>query len=87
MKKSMSAVVVFSVLSLSASAFAAPALDGEKLLEERCKSCHVSARAKMLKKNKAEWEALVKRMVGKGAKLTEPENKALVEFLAKTYKP
>ncbi|NVO00152.1 MAG: hypothetical protein HXX17_12570 [Geobacteraceae bacterium] len=87
MKKSLIALSAISTLAFAASAIAAPAIDGAKLLDERCKSCHVSARAKMLKKNKAEWEALVNRMVTKGAKLSASEKTALVDHLAKNYKP
>ena len=87
MKKNLIVLSAISMLAFAASAIAAPALDGAKLLDERCKSCHVSARAKMLKKNKGEWEAVVNRMVAKGAKLSTPEKTALVDHLAKTYKP
>lgn len=87
MKKNLIVLSAISMLAFAASAIAAPVLDGAKILDERCKSCHVSARAKMLKKNKGEWEAVVNRMVVKGAKLNEPEKKALVDYLAKNYKP
>lgn len=76
-----------TLLPLSIAALsAAAAPDGAQLLDERCKSCHVAARAKMLKKSSAEWDALVTRMMAKGAKLSAPEKKALVDYLAKNYK-
>lgn len=87
MNRSLTSIISTLLLGFATAAIAAPELDGAKLLDERCKSCHVSARAKMVKKNKAEWEALVNRMVAKGAKLSAPEKTALVDHLAKTYKP
>lgn len=87
MKKSVSAVSVVSILGFAASALASPAIDGAKLLDERCSVCHASSRPKAAKKSMAEWEMTVTRMIGKGAKLSEPEKNALVEHLAKTYKP
>lgn len=87
MKMSYPVLSAAAVAAFAVSAVAAPALDGAKLLDERCKICHVSARAKMLKKSQADWDSLVTRMVGKGAKLSGAEKKALVEHLAKTYKP
>jgi len=87
MKKSLSVVSAVSLLGFAASAFAAPALDGAKLLEERCAACHKTDRPKAAKKSMADWDKTVTRMMGKGAKLSEPEKKALVDYLAKTYKP
>lgn len=87
MKKSLSILAAVSLLGFAGSAVAAPALDGAKLLEERCSVCHKSDRPKAAKKSMADWDKTVTRMMGKGAKLTEPEKKALVEHLAKTYKP
>lgn len=65
--------------------FAAP--DGASLLEERCSVCHPSSRPKSKQKTPEQWEATVNRMIGKGAKLTEEEKGALLDFLSKTYKP
>lgn len=87
MKKSLSVLTVVSLLGFAGSAVAAAALDGAKLLEERCSVCHESGRPKAAKKSMADWDKTVSRMMGKGAKLSEPEKKALVEHLAKTYKP
>lgn len=87
MKKSLSFLAVISLLGFAGAAVAAPALDGAKLLEERCSVCHKSDRPKAAKKSMADWDKTVSRMMGKGAKLSESEKKALVEHLAKTYKP
>lgn len=87
MKKSLSVVTVVSLLGFAGLVFAAPAIDGAKLLEERCSVCHKSDRPKAAKKSMADWDKTVSRMMGKGAKLSAAEKKALVEHLAKTYKP
>ncbi len=60
---------------------------GAALLDERCSVCHPSARPKSKQKTPEQWEATVKRMMGKGAKLTEDEKEVLVKYLSKTYKP
>jgi cytochrome c5 len=87
MKKSLSVLSVVSLLGFAGSAVAAPAIDAAKLLEERCSVCHESKRPKSAKKSMADWDKTVTKMIGKGAKLSEAEKKALVEHLAKTYKP
>jgi cytochrome c5 len=65
----------------------AQALDGKALMNERCTVCHTTERIQTAKKTKADWEATVARMKGKGAKLNDAETTALVDFLAATYKP
>lgn len=87
MKKSLSVIFLVSLFGFAVSAVAAPAIDGAKLLDERCSVCHKADRPKAAKKSAAEWDKTVTKMIGKGAKLSEPEKKALVEHLAKTYKP
>ena len=64
----------------------AQALDGKALMNERCTVCHSTERIQAAKKSKAEWEATVSRMKGKGAKLNDAETTALLDFLAATYK-
>jgi len=87
MKKAVSVISVVSLLGFAAAAFASTAIDGAKLLDERCSVCHASARPKAAKKSMEDWDKTVTRMIGKGAKLSGPEKQALVEYLAKTYKP
>jgi hypothetical protein len=98
MKKHTYIVFTVAVLALVLSAFiaacskpaepAAPAgnLDGKTLVEERCGTHHDLARVENAKKTAEEWEANVKRMVGKGAQLNADEQKAVIEYLAATYK-
>jgi cytochrome c5 len=89
MKKTVMSVGIIACMGFTGICFAekAPAVNGAELLEKKCSTCHPSARAKGLKKTAAEWETTVKRMISKGVKLADAEKKALVEYLAKTYKP
>lgn len=87
MKISSCILSAAAVAAFAGSAVAAPKLDAAKLLDERCSVCHKADRPKAAKKSMAEWDKTVTRMIGKGAKLSEPEKKALVDHLAKTYKP
>ncbi|MBC7242320.1 MAG: hypothetical protein H5T60_07730 [Anaerolineae bacterium] len=66
-------------------ATAVPALDGKKLLEERCTRCHSLDRVRQSRKSEADWKATVERMVGKGAALSAQEIEAVVRYLAQTY--
>lgn len=89
MKRTVLAAVAIGV-AITVSSFAAqqaPAGNGEQLLEQRCSQCHSSARAKNEQMTRAEWEKTVSRMVRRGAKLSEAEQKTLVDYLAATYKP
>lgn len=86
MKKLIVTVVTASLASAGIACAAEKAPAGAELLEKRCSVCHPSARAKSAKKSAAQWDAIVTRMVGKGAKLSGDEKKALVDYLAKTYK-
>lgn len=81
------AVSVTFTISLIQVPVASAEEKGAALLEERCSVCHPSARPKSKQKTPEQWEATVKRMMGKGAKLTEEERKVLVEYLSNTYKP
>jgi len=59
--------------------------DGEALVKERCVGCHDLSRVEALRKTEAEWTSAVQRMVGKGARLTDVEQAAVVQYLATTY--
>jgi hypothetical protein len=89
MKKGLLAVLVASIgfAGVSVAAEKAGAVNGADLLEKRCATCHPSAKVKGAKKSLAQWETTVTTMMSRGAKLNAAEKKALVEYLAKTYKP
>lgn len=63
-----------------------PTQDAKALLDERCIQCHDLSRVYAARKDKAGWEATIAGMREKGARLTDPEAKALADFLAATYK-
>jgi len=65
----------------------APAVDGAMLLETRCSVCHTPERAKESRLTKEQWDQIVTLMITKGARLTDAEKTALVEYLAETYGP
>ena len=89
MKNVLTAFVIAGIASAGTVVAAEkPAkIDGADLLEKRCSVCHPSARPKGAKKNLEQWDATVTRMMGKGAKLSADEKKALIDHLAKNYKP
>ena len=65
----------------------APAADpAAQLLSSACTGCHSVARIQTKKADEDEWSVIVDRMKGKGAELSDEETRALVEYLAKTYK-
>ena len=66
---------------------AAPVADGATLLNTRCSSCHSPERGRTARKTRDQWEQTVTRMIGKGAKVAEPEKTVLVDYLAKVAAP
>lgn len=57
-------------------------LDGQALVSERCTVCHDLARVDEAAYDDVGWEATVDRMITKGAKLTEDEKVAVIEYLS-----
>ncbi|MBL7202394.1 MAG: hypothetical protein ISS56_19845 [Anaerolineae bacterium] len=85
-----SAVFVVALVGLLAAACAqeepAPAaLGGKALSEERCTVCHDLTRVHNAQKSAEEWKQTVERMVGKGAKLNQDEQAAVIEYLTEAY--
>ena len=54
----------------------------EQLLQDRCTACHGLDLVEEAQKTREEWNLTVFRMVGKGTRLNEDEQAALVEYLA-----
>jgi len=81
----MTASIVFAAISCGGQQ--STPKNSAELLEQRCSACHPASRATNKKKTAEEWEATVKRMMDKGAKLSEEEKQTLVNYLAATYKP
>lgn len=81
-----------SAATATAPAAAAPqngasSLDGKQLLQERCSVCHTIDRVTSKKETSAGWTKTVDKMIAKGAQLNADERAALIDYLAKTYKP
>ena len=56
------------------------------LLSGACTGCHSMQRISNKTGDAEAWAETVERMKGKGAELTEEETRALIDYLAKTYK-
>jgi cytochrome c5 len=79
--------LLFSLALSGLSGAAAADQQESQLLEQRCSVCHPAARPMAARKTPEQWDATVTRMIGKGARLTDDEKKALVDYLSRTYKP
>jgi competence protein ComEA len=60
-------------------------MDGATLLNQRCTRCHTLTRVTTAKHTADQWTQIVSNMVRRGANLNSDEQKALVDYLAKTY--
>ena len=78
-------IIMLAVLFLSPFGIASPTLNGQSLLQERCTKCHGPGRITQAKNTEKGWKATVRRMVGKGAKLSASEQEKVVQYLAETY--
>ncbi len=59
----------------------------KELLQKTCGSCHSMDVVTTQRMSEKEWNAVVLNMVARGAQASEAEQKALVEYLAKTLGP
>lgn len=73
-----------SVMSVSAEEKIADAKADDALISSKCTICHkIDNICKNIgKKDAIQWEAIVKGMVKRGAKLNDGEQKAAAEYLA-----
>jgi cytochrome c5 len=58
-----------------------PAGPGKELVETRCTACHDLERVAVVKRQKADWPALVANMVGRGAVASPDEVQAITSYL------
>ncbi|MFH1007834.1 MAG: rhodanese-like domain-containing protein [Candidatus Latescibacterota bacterium] len=58
--------------------------DADRLLRERCLSCHKLTRVYKARKNRTGWEKTIAGMVKKGARLDDAEREAVVQLLSET---
>ena len=65
-----------------------PAGGAKALLEKTCATgCHSVEVVTSQRMNAKEWNAIVQNMVARGAKATDPEIHAIVDYLGKTFGP
>jgi len=57
------------------------ALEGKKLVEERCITCHGLNKVYSEKEDRSGWEKYVDSMIKKGAKLDKEEREKVLEYL------
>jgi cytochrome c5 len=65
----------------------APDTSGKEILQRRCFQCHAASMWTSLRQDRRAWEAVLYRMVGRGALWTEAEIAAMADFLAQTRGP
>jgi hypothetical protein len=60
--------------------------DSKTIFESKCSVCHKLTRTTSKNKTPAEWEKIIKRMIGShGAKITDEEAKIIKDYLAENY--
>jgi cytochrome c5 len=64
------------------AAVALPAGPGKELVEMRCTACHDLERVAVVKRQKADWPALVANMIGRGAVASPDEAQTITSYLA-----
>jgi cytochrome c-type biogenesis protein CcmH/NrfF len=79
------ALPVVLVLAMLIGTVGCSAKSPEELVEERCVDCHALTVVTTSQKTRAEWEQTVNRMVEKGARLSEKQVEAVVDYLSETY--
>jgi len=78
--------VAILLLATSAAAFAQlPDGPGRGETEKICSQCHELARSISLRQDRAGWQATIDKMVTLGAKATDAELKAVVDYLSAHY--
>jgi quinoprotein glucose dehydrogenase len=63
-----------------------PAADAKALMERTCGTgCHSVEVVTSQRMSAKEWNAIVQTMIARGARVSDPESKAIVQYLAKTF--
>lgn len=78
--------VELKVTSPSETLLAVTEIDGKTIMENACSLCHTVDRVISAKKNHADWESTVDRMIAKGAVLSNDQRAVLIEYLAANLK-
>ncbi len=61
--------------------------EAQSLLQTRCTQCHSVQKVLQAKKTRAEWEKTLSAMVSAGAKISDTEKRALLDYLTVVAKP
>ena len=87
-------VLLFSILAFAAVSFAQeedaqrlPAGPGRDAVAQACLNCHGSGYFRRLRLDKDQWSDKVADMVERGAKVSDPQAAAIVEYLSTTFGP
>ena len=81
-----SLILTLAALVLAVGAWAQGAdVPGKAEAERICIQCHEFARSVAPRQDRAGWQATMDKMVALGAKGTQKEFDAIVDYLAKTY--
>lgn len=78
-------LLLFCLISVTASLSAENRKDPRKLFEETCSECHSIEIPKEKRLSKAEWQDIVKRMKSNGLTISAEDEKIIVEYLSTTY--
>jgi cytochrome c5 len=79
------AVSLLTAATLAADGVPPPEVDGKKIVETACVSCHGLDVVANKQGNREQWHAVVWDMVGRGASLNTEEAAQAVEYLAKNF--
>lgn len=84
LKLIFSVLMIVAICSLVAVAATevTPKPNAEVLLEERCAKCHSLNKVYSGAGEREEWEAILDRMISKGAKLNANERLVVLDYLA-----
>ena len=83
--KSLGAVVIVLSLATAAAQDSLPDKPGRETVTRVCSACHELDTATGTRHTRAEWGSLVEAMVNRGARGTDEEFAAIVEYLATQY--
>ena len=70
---------IFLCVLTAGVAWAQPA--GKAIVDQACTKCHGIKKVESAKKNAAEWEATLERMIKKGAQVKAEEKEAVLQYL------
>ena len=86
MNRSFITFIAATAITLAATAAIAaepsPLAEGRSLFEQKCVICHSLERSLAVQADRAGWEATVKRMIAKGAKLDKAQVEPILGYLS-----